>query len=155
NTSLRRKQTLIIMLTSAVSLVLACAAFIAHDVFKFRQEMAESVSSLAEVVGLNTASAIDFNDPADAARTLAALRGEPNIVLARVRTKDGREFATYAHEGTRPPEIPHSLVAMHHLTAKHLYLSRPILQKGELVGTIELVVNLDELHHRLWRYGGI
>src|SRR6185295_8709406 len=119
NTSLRRKQTLIIMLTSAVSLLLACAAFIAHDVFMFRREMVASVSSLAEVVGLNTASAIDFNDPTDAARTLAALRGEPNIVLARVRTTDGREFATYAHEGTPPPEIPHSLVARQEFTAKH------------------------------------
>jgi hypothetical protein len=38
NLSLRRKQTLIIMLTSSVVLLLACAAFIAYDTVTFRRE---------------------------------------------------------------------------------------------------------------------
>jgi HAMP domain-containing protein len=154
--SLRRKQTLIIMLTSSAVLLLACAAFVTYDVFTFRRELVESASSLAEVVGNNTTAAIDFNDPTAAEKTLAALRGEPNIVRAHVHTLDGRTFATYSREGTRaPPEVPRSLGAQHVFTAQHLHLFRPIAQGGEQVGTIELVVTLDELENRLWRYAGI
>jgi signal transduction histidine kinase len=156
NLSLRRKQTLIIMLTSSVVLLLACSAFVAFDVLMFRREMVESTSSLAEVVGINMTAALDFNDPPSAAQTLAALRGEPNIVLAHVHTRDGRTFATYVRAGAQPPpEVPHSLAARHEFTAKHLYLFRPISQSGERVGSIELVVTLDELQDRLWRYAGI
>lgn len=112
NISLRRKQTLIIMLTSSVALLLACASFVANDLAGFRREMVASTSSLAELVGNYTTAAIDFNDPAAAEQTLAALRGEPSIVLAHIHTRDGQVFATYVREGAKPPpEIPHSLAA--------------------------------------------
>jgi PAS domain S-box-containing protein len=156
NLSLRGKQTLIIMLTSSVVLLLACAAFVAFDVVTFRRDLVETTSSLAEVVGNNTTAAIDFNDPTAAAQTLAALRGELSIVLAHVHTLDGRTFAAYSREGVRlPPEVPHSLEAREVFTAQHLHLFRPITQRGEQVGSIELVVTLDELRERLWRYAGI
>src|SRR5690242_17395498 len=116
--SLRRKQMLIIMLTSSVVLFLACAAFVAFDIVMFRREMVEMVSSLAEVVGNNTTAAIDFNDPAVAKQTLTALRGEPSIVLAHVHTRDGKRFATYARDGAEPPpETPHSLKPRHEFKA--------------------------------------
>jgi len=154
--SLRRKQTLIIMLTSSVVLLLACAAFVAYDVARFRREMVESTSSLAEVVGNSTTAAIDFNDPAAAVQILAALRGEPNIVKALVHTLDGGIFATYVREGSPPPpEVADSSPAGHVFTSNHLHLFRPIAQGGERVGTIELVADLSQLQDRLWRYGGI
>lgn len=156
NLSLRRKQSLIIMLTSSLALLLACAAFVVFDVLMFRRELVESVSSLAEVVGNNTTAALDFNDPATAAQTLAALRGEPDIDSAHIHTPDGQTFATYVREGAQPPpEIPHSLEARHEFTAKHLHLFRPVMQGDEQVGTIELVANLSELPERLWRYAGL
>jgi two-component system NtrC family sensor kinase len=156
NLSLRRKQMLIIMLTSTISLLLACAAFVAYDVSRFRREMVGSVSSLAEVVGNNTTAAIDFHDPAAAAQNLTALRGEPNIVRAHVHTPDGHLFATYAREGAPlPPEIPHSAGAREEFTARHLHLFRPIMVGSETVGSIELIADLHELREHLWRYAGI
>jgi two-component system NtrC family sensor kinase len=156
NLSLRRKQMLIIMLTSAISLLLACAVFVAYDVSRFRREMVGSVSSLAEVVGTTTTAALDFNDPAAAAQNLAALRGEPNIVRAHVHTPDGQLFATYARDGVPlPPELPHSVAAREEFTARHLHLFRPIMVGSEQVGSIELVADLRELQERLWRYVGI
>ena len=156
NLSLRRKQMLILMLTSSLSLLLACAAFVAYDVSRFRREMVESVSSLAEVVGNNTTAALDFNDPTAAAQTLTALRGEPNIVRAHVHTPDGQVFATYAREGAPlPPELPHSVGARQEFTARHLHLFRPIMVGSEQVGSIELITDLRELQERLWSYAEI
>src|ERR1043165_3436962 len=154
--SLRRKQTLIIMLTSSVVLLLACTAFVTYDIARFRREMVESTSSLAEVVGNSTTAAIDFNDPPSAEQTLAALRGEPNIVKASIRTLDDRIFASYVREGAAmPPDVSNSSSAGHVFTTSHLHLFRPIAQGGEQVGAIELVADLNELRVRLWRYAGI
>ncbi len=156
NLSLRRKLTVIIMLTSTLVLLLACAGFATFDLLGFRREMVQMVSSLAEVVGNNTTAAIDFNKPLDAMQTLTALRGEPKIVAAHVHTLDGGTFATYLREGAQPPpEVPHSLQSRHEFTATHLYVFRPIAQGGERVGTIELIADLKDLQVRFWRYAGI
>jgi signal transduction histidine kinase/HAMP domain-containing protein len=156
NHSIRRKQMLILMLTSTVSLLLACASFVAYDVSRFGREMVASLSSLAEVVGKNTTAAIDFNDPRNAEQTLAALQGEPNIVLAHVHMPDGELFASYVRSGAPPvPDVPHSIETRHLFTATHLHLFRPISQGGEQIATIELVAELNQLRDRLWRYAGI
>jgi two-component system, NtrC family, sensor kinase len=156
NLSLQRKQMLIIMLTSTVSLLLACAGFVAYDVSRFRRELVASLSSLAEVVGNSTTAALDFDDSASAAQALAALRGEPNIELAYLHTRDGREFASYVREGTQPlRRRPPSLEARHEFTATQLHLFRAIKQGDEPVGTIELIADLNDLRERLWRYAGI
>ena len=48
--SITRKQTLVIMLTSSVSLLLACAGFVAYEVITFRQKTIENLSILADIV---------------------------------------------------------------------------------------------------------
>src|SRR5580700_1133277 len=93
NLSIRRKQTLIIMLISSVALLLACTAFIAYDTVTFRRELGERVTILADAIGNNCAAAIDFNDFKAAEETLAGLRADDNIVSACVYSSDGRVFA--------------------------------------------------------------
>ena len=63
NLSLRRKQMLVIMLTSSVALLLACAAFIAYDTVTFRRELSEKVTILADAIG-NDCAAGGTNDEA-------------------------------------------------------------------------------------------
>ena len=46
NASIRRKQTLVIMLTSGIVLLLACAAFVAYDAVTFRPQLAENLSGV-------------------------------------------------------------------------------------------------------------
>jgi PAS domain S-box-containing protein len=154
--SIRRKQMLLIMLTSAVALLLACAAFMSYDALAFRRELVERISSLAEVVGNNTTAAIDFNDAVAATQTLAALRGEPNVVQARVYRLNGELFASYARAGGQPPPgVAYRAEASEVFAAQHLHLFRPIVQSAEPIGTIEVVANLAEARERLWRYAGI
>src|ERR1700720_1637061 len=93
--SLRRKQTLIMMLTSSIVLLLACASFVTYEVIAFRGELVESVSVLAGAIGNNCAAAIDFNDPKSAVETLSALQADPEIIGACIYTKGGEAFASY------------------------------------------------------------
>jgi two-component system, sensor histidine kinase len=82
NLSLRRKQTLIIMLTSSIVLFLACAAFSIYEVITFRKVMVQHLSTLAEIVGNNTSAALDFDKSDSAVETLSALQVEPGIIGA-------------------------------------------------------------------------
>jgi len=153
--SIQRKQMLVIMLTSSVALLLACAAFIAYDTVIFRGELVESVSVLAEAVGNNCAAAIDFNDPKAATDTLAALHANENIVSACVYSRDGRVFAVYQRDGAVPFIPPPMRITGQEFAGGQLHLFRPVKQHEELVGEIFVASDLRDLSSRLMRYLGI
>ena len=77
--SLSRKLTLMNVLVSAVALVLASGSFCAYDLYSFRVALVRNVSIQAQIIGDNTVSALVFNDPQSAEKTLSALRANPNL----------------------------------------------------------------------------
>ncbi len=156
NLSLRRKQMLIIMLTASVALLLACAAFASYEVITFRKAMARSLSTLAEIVGDNTSAALDFNDAGSAKETLSALRAEPEIVAACIFTRSGEAFTTYERANSNPSFTPPTWQPEgESFGLKYLTLFRPIVRKGELIGTVYLEASTHALYARLARYAGI
>jgi PAS domain S-box-containing protein len=156
NMSIQRKQTLIIMGTSSVVLLLACAAFSICELISFRKTMVQDLSTLAEMAGDNTAAALDFNDAKSAGETLAALHAEPGIIGACVYTKEGKVFATYDRTNGgiafTPPALPPNGSAFQ---GQRLTLSRPIVHQGETVGAIYLESDMQALYSRLTRYAWI
>ena len=155
NLALSVKQTLIIMLTSSIVLLLACASFVAYDAVTFRRELAESVSALADMIGANCAAAIDFKDPASAAETLAALHANRNIIFACVYDRDGRTFAVYQRDSAAHFNSPVMRKGGEEFRNNLLYLYRPVMRQDEAVGTILLTSDLNGLSSRLMRYVGI
>ncbi len=157
NTSIKRKQMLIITLTSTASLLLACVGFVLHDTATFRKELVEKNSSLAEVVGNSCSAALDFNDQKTAGELLTALRGEMNITDTFIMSRDGGEFASY-HAGKQHSALPKSTDMKnsdHVFTSDRLFLSRPIVQRDETLGTIIIVSDLAGLQKRMSSYVGI
>ncbi len=152
NTSIRRKQVLIMMLTSSVVLLLACAAFITYDTVTFRRELVERVTILADAIGSNCAAAIDFNDPKSAGDTLAALRADDNIVFACVYSRDGQMFAAYKRDAPSTQAPPAIQPPGQKFTSDELHLFRTIKQQGEVVGTIFVASDLRDLSSRLMSY---
>src|SRR3984957_14529920 len=133
--SIRRKQTLIIMLTSTVVLLLACVAFSIYEVIAFRAAMVQNLATLADIVDDNVAAAVDFNDPKSAEDTLSALQAEPSIIGACIYRKDGQVFAKYDREndGIRfTPPATHT--GSNGFRGQVLTLSRQIVFKGEDIG---------------------
>ena len=60
--SIKRKLTLLMMLTSSAVLLLACSAFVAYELITFRQTLTRDLSTLAEIIGTNSKVALAFND---------------------------------------------------------------------------------------------
>jgi len=105
NASLRRKQTIIVMMITTTALLLACTGFIAYDTLAFRSDLAMQLRSVADMVGNNSAAAIDFNDPGTAAEVLSALRAQPSIVTGVIRDAEGKVFAEYSRPGRTARQV--------------------------------------------------
>jgi signal transduction histidine kinase len=153
--SIRRKQTLIIMLTSGVALLLACAAFVTYDAVTFRRELSKRVTALADAVGNNCSAAVDFKDRTTAEEILAALRADDTIVFACVYFLNGQVLATYQREAASAFVPPAMRKAGQEFTRDQLRMFRRIEQRGEKTGTIFVAAHLKDLTSRLLRYIGI
>ena len=156
NMSVRRKQMLIIVLTSAIVVSLACAAFSAYDMMFFRHNMVQEMTTTAEMMGDNTAAALDFNDPSAATEVLDGLQAQPELIGAAIYTKEGELFAKYdrAHDNIvfHPPSLAQP---GHEFKNGKLILSSPILRNGEAIGAIYIESDMRELSVRLKNYAGI
>lgn len=154
--SLRRKLTLIIMLTSTAALLLACMAFLSYELITFRGTIVQNVSVLAEVIGANCRAALIFKDRQSAEETLAALAAERHIVSARIYENNERvPFADYLRSGEEENLFQINLANGHVFWGEHLYLAAPIALGSKRLGTILLQCDLRARDERLQRYAGI
>jgi len=157
--SISRKLTWMNMLVSSAALLLACAAFIAYDMVTFRETMVRNLSTQAQIIGSNTASALLFNDPQSAENTLSALKAAHNILSAGIYTPDGRLFASYSRDAAGHisvlPSIPSGQTEIHSLKNKEIVLIRSMVFEGKPTGTVYIRSDVEELNQRLMRYAGI
>lgn len=157
--SISRKLTWMNMLVSSAALLLACTAFIAYDMVTFRETMVRNLSTQAQIIGSNTASALLFNDPQSAENTLSALKAAHNILSAGIYTPDGRLFASYSRDAAGQisalPSIPSGQTEIHWLKDKEIVLVRSMVFEGKPTGTVYIRSNVEELNRRLMRYAGI
>ncbi len=152
---LKRKLTLIILLTCSCVLLLACGVLAIYQLFDFRQNLVHDTTVLANVLGQNTRAALAFQDNNAAQQTLSALESEPNVSAACLYSADGSQFAAYARTGTRNilPAKPEK--DGHRFERGHLILFRPVILNNKRIGTIFLQADLRGVYGRLQVFGGI
>ncbi len=97
--SITRKLTVMTMTTTLAALVLATGLLATYEIVGFKQGLTRRLSSIAAVIGMNSASALRFKDGKAAAETLEGLKGEPDIVSACIVDTNGNVFARYIRQG--------------------------------------------------------
>jgi signal transduction histidine kinase len=156
NLSITRKLTLIIMASSATALLLTGLGLIVYDVVTFQRAMAANLSSIAAVVGSNTAAAVVFQDVEAARESLRALRARHSIVSAFAYKKDGTPFAGYVRDrATAAPSTVPAGFSGERFTSDSVEVFEPIRLGAEVVGAIAIKSDLHEIQERLWRAGQI
>jgi two-component system, sensor histidine kinase and response regulator len=156
DTSISRKLKVVILATTSLALLIASAAFVAYDLFVFRQSMASDLSTLAKVIGTNSTAALAFNDHESAKDVLSALTAKQNIVRARVYTSDSDLFAEYVRAGeTGNPTFTVLQQSQAAFSDNYLIVSELIGLDGEIIGTVYLISNLDAVSSRLNRFAGV
>ncbi len=156
NLSIKRKLTIIVMAASSVALLIACTAFGLYDKITFQQSMAEDLEIQAEIIATNSTAALTFGDGKAIEEMLAALKAKRSIVAACVYNKNGQPFARYLRKGSAdlsapmPPPgnssefRPNDLIVFHR-----------IVWDGEMIGTVFIQSDLNELQARLQRLASI
>src|ERR1700752_5307283 len=157
--SISKKMTWTNMLVSGAALLLACAGFIGYDLVSFRRAAVYNLSIQAQIAGSNAVSAILFDDPSSAEKTLSALQASPNIISAGILTPDGRPFAAYSRTKDGKMAVLPSLAAEQAETYRFgggaVLLVRSIVFKRKSTGTIYIQSSIDGLYARLKLYVGI
>ena len=154
NLSIRKKLTLIMMLTSTVALVIAGAAFLGYEFRTYRAGMERDLTILADVIGANSTAALTFHDPDAARDQVGALRAQQHVVSACIYAKNGSPFATYRRDrdaGVAWPERAESEGT--YIQNDRLSVSRHVTLDGETIGTLYIRSDLGEMHARVRRYG--
>ena len=157
--SISKKLTWMNMLVSGIALLLAGVAFVAYDLITFRESLIANLSIQARIAGSNSVSALLFNDPDSAVRTLSALEAAPHIEFASIYTRDGQPFAAYWHDPARratpPPSIPAAQTEIHWFKDRQITVVSPIVFQGKLAGMVCIRSDLREWTQRLQHYAVI
>src|SRR5688572_28005025 len=95
NLSIQWKLLWVSMLASGTTLLLTCMAFVLYDRATFREVMVRQLAGQADIIAVNSAATLLYDDTSSAAETLAALRVEQRIIAAGIYRIDGQRFAIY------------------------------------------------------------
>lgn len=134
--------------TSVIVLGLCFIAFVVTHIRDYKQRKADSMISLAQVIGSNSISAIQFQDNDAAKAILSDLQKvAPEVINAGILDKHRNVFASY----TKPGEDTFGF-ASHILKGKkfefdsrRLLVNNDIVNNKEIIGTVYLSVDLTEL----------
>ena len=151
--SLARKLTVLGVLTSAGSLIIAMTAMLAWDLSSARTRLVRDTGTLADVIGSNSTAAVAFGDAKAATEIIRALSVNDSIVSAAIWTKEGTELARFKRSDT---SIVHRGLPERafHITPHHqwcefiegaLLVGRPVVLDQEVIGTVVIESDLSVL----------
>ena len=157
NLSIKRKLTLITMLTSSLALILSSASFLIYDLVSFRHLLSQDLMTQAEIIGYNSAGAMEFKDEPAATATLSALTAKEDIVTAALYKPDGKIFAHYTRGNKNfPASLPSHLVEQgYRFEGGYLEVFHDVTLNGERLGTLFLQSDLRQWSERAKRYANI
>jgi signal transduction histidine kinase len=166
NLSIRRKLTVIILVTSGIAVVVASAGFVAWDYALFREQMVRDLATTAEGIGLVAYPALEAErsvrgaEPQDRdAFTLivGSLQAYPDIEESAIFGDDGQVLGGHHRNILHEPRTPQfSVHNWQAFTRDGLVLYRRVTSpQGRYLGTIYLRSSTRQLAARVERYAGI
>ena len=153
---MRRKLTLLIVIISSVSLLIASLAFITSDRINTQQTVSGNLATMADIIAANSSAPLLFSDPVAAQETLGFLESQRHIQAAAIYDIDDQVFSSYVKPGL---EIELPATNLHEentlFWGDHVELYTDIIYEGERIGVVYLRSNMERVHARLMWYLGI
>jgi signal transduction histidine kinase/CheY-like chemotaxis protein len=145
--SFAKQMTWVIVAASSLALCTLASAFLLFDNARCRDELHSHLSTLADVVGQNSRTALSFSDQQAAAEVLRALRAEPSVVAACLYELSGHLFAHY--EPARSPlRCASTLPQVQPVRASYSSEMRAVFRNGQVVGMLCLTSDEQDLRQR-------
>ena len=138
--SIGKKLILLVSATAGLSVIIVLLISSVNDVISARATADKQLNILAEVIALNSASAIIFNDTEGAYETLSALQVNNSVLRADVLDNQNKVFSTYVN-------VNHSMQAWEKYLPEVsvVIIEQPIVQNGKKEGTLRLVADYDDV----------
>ena len=141
----------IILITTFTALLVSVVALLSYEARAYRDFLINDLTTQADILAVNSAPALAFNDPEAADANLALLAKRTGIIAAAIYTLDGRLFSTYRETG-RDVEFPANVqLRGPKVEGDELTLFHPVSQNNELLGTVYLQASY-ELADRIGDY---
>ena len=153
--SVRGKLLVVVVTTTAAALVLTGIAMTLYDVRTFRERRVAELTAQADILGLASAAALEFEDPASAQGYLQFLKVHPSVTQAAIYTAKGNLFARYSSRDNEKAEFPAlAEIDGHVVDGNTIKLFKRIVANNEILGTVYLSAEYDLLG-RLGDYAAI
>lgn len=134
------------VITSVLVLGLCFAAFVITDIKGYKERKVSSTSSIAQVIGSNSVSAVEFLDHKTATKILADLQKvEPDVINASILDRSGKVFAAYTKPGAEKYDFTPPGRNDYTFDDNYLYVYKNIRNDNEFFGVVCLQVELSQL----------
>lgn len=150
--SIKRKLQLLILLTCSAALALTITSFLMRDFISIKTRLVNDNLIMAEIIGANGAASLTFQDPALASDVLGALKAQPHIMAAAIFDNEGQPFANFTRDSASKLPSHFSRQTLTQFTTSSLLVTRPIVFHKQVIGTIYLQSDLNELYSLLRQY---
>ncbi len=167
NTSLRKKLTLLMLLTAETVLLMSMLVLAITGMINIRASAKQDLVTLADVLADSSTAVLAFRHERAALKTLETLQVKPDIIAAFLFDENGLLFSEYHsvdsqntfHYDTAPEPVEldsesgwQQVLTGDFWQIKPLQVTRPVIYKDELIGMITLVDNLQILNRTLSSY---
>jgi signal transduction histidine kinase/ActR/RegA family two-component response regulator len=144
----------LVLLNTAIALLVAGGAMLAHDLGVYRHYWASDLATEAGIIAASCTPALAFDDHVAAERALKRLQARSEVLLAALYGADGELYANYRRAGTdsAPARVP-SLSGLS-VSGDRVDVTVPLAQGHEFLGTLYLRARYD-LAARVEAYLGI
>ena len=150
---LSQKLTIISVLSTGSALLLVFAAFALTSLFSHTDNQARQLTSLADVIGVNSVAPLLFADRVTAEGALAALAVQDDITQAALFDRNGELFASFPAQPEKPPPAltPQRMQQLAIAPAtdsaavpwhRAMRLYRPVRAAGHVIGTVMIEASL-------------
>ncbi len=173
--SIKTKLFLLMAFTALLALFLVVITLFVIEKTNARKSYAGQLTSIADVIALNSGTVMEFHDEEAAREILMSLAAKPEIIFAVLHDKEGKIFCSYTKPGVNEQEMMAEIYRMHSdrgtirdelngkenmifVSKNHMHVVRPVRTKNQLfrdddlVGSVHLVDNMQELYSRLHAY---
>ena len=151
--TVRGKLMRVVLLTTAIAVLVAGIATLAHEIYVYRTTWVADLSTEAAILALSTGPALAFDDRPLAQRSLDAIEARRRVVVAAIYTPDGKLYASFVRKGeaSAPDQLPPEGVRS---SGERVELVQAVQRNGEMLGTLYLRAKY-EIVGRLEDYLGI
>jgi len=152
---IKRKITVVIMLTSITALLFTTVVFMVYDLITYRQELIRNLGTTTAFFAESSTAMLAFPSETDAQAMLATLHANRHIVAAAFYNNKNKLFASYPTNLSRSafPETPAETGP--HSEKGYVSYFLPVHEGDHWLGTAYLKSDLTALQDRLRLYAGI